>query len=112
MKPRFTTFRVSVGFQHYNVLCRVLPPTKAAHVGADSPRFLAPGTGGAVQLIRVLKDAVDVTDRIDTDLRRTLIERACLMAGVKRESAAPRPSGQLPLPMEGGHLERAMERMK
>jgi hypothetical protein len=100
MKPRFATFRISVGFQYYKVLCRVLPPTKAAHVGADSPRYLEPGKGGTVQLIRVLKDAIDVTDSLDVDLRRTLIERAEMMAGVRRGTPPARHEAQLPLPME------------
>lgn len=112
MKARFSTFRIRVGFQYYAVLCRILPAKASPHVGADSPRYLEPLQGGTIQLIRVLKDAKDVTERIDADLRKALIERACLMAGVRRESNAPRPTGQLSLSIAGGHLSRALEQTK
>ena len=82
-KPRFQTFRVPVGHQTYAVLCRVVPARAAAHVSADSPRFLDVGSPGSLSIIRVLKGATDVTDALDRDLRDTIQNRACLMAGVR-----------------------------
>jgi hypothetical protein len=100
-RSRFATFRIDVGYQRYSVLCRVIPGRAAPHVGADSPRFMDPGSAGSVQIIRVLKGSDDVTDALDASLLETLKHRAALAAVVRKPAlAAPRRDGQGSLGLE------------
>ena len=82
MRIRWTTFAISVGARRYMVDCKVIPPRATPHVGADSPRHLDPGSPGRVEVIRVRRGGLDVTDAIDGDLRLLLRDRCARAAGV------------------------------
>jgi hypothetical protein len=86
MKPRvrFSTFRVDIGARRYLVDCKVIPPRAPAHAGADDVRFLDPGSPGRVELVRVRRGGLDVTDALDDDLRQVLRERCAFAAGIAR----------------------------
>ena len=92
-RVRFPTFQIDVGARRYVVDCRVLPGRAPAHASADSPRFMDPGSPGRVEIMRVRRGGLDVTDALDGDLRQLLRERCARAAGVGR-SAAPRRGGQ------------------
>lgn len=77
MKARFVSCRVSVGGSDYVAIVRVLPVRAAAKVGADSPRYLDPGAASKVRLVRILRDAIDMTDEL-TYWTRQAIEREAL----------------------------------
>jgi hypothetical protein len=74
MKRRasFRSVRVAVGGSDYCAIVRALPARAAAHVGADSPRFMEPGARARVQVIRILRGAVDVTSELTPWTRRDI----------------------------------------
>ncbi len=57
MKPFFRTYFVNLD-RRYACEARVFPARPAPHVGADSPRYMAPGTPGLVRILAVLVDGV------------------------------------------------------
>jgi hypothetical protein len=95
MKPRFTSFRIDIGAHRYLVDCRIVPPRAPAHAGADSVRFLDPGSPGRVEIVRVRRDQIDVTDFLDADLRVLLRDRCARLAGVGRSTVPARERGVL-----------------
>lgn len=100
-KPTFKTLNVTVAGVTYACLCRIVPARAAAHVGADSPRFLDCGHPGSLTIIRVLKGAVDVTDALDRDLTFTIQQRCCMAAGVKCATMPEARDEQLTMELGG-----------
>jgi hypothetical protein len=90
VKPRYTTLRVDVGARRYVVDVKVIPPRAPAHAVAGSSRFLDPGSVGIVEIKRVRRNGLDVTDAVDPDLRLLLRDRCARAAGVGRSSAPQR----------------------
>lgn len=84
MRTRFSSFRIDVGARRYMCDVRIIPPRAATHAGADAVRFLDPGSPGRVEIVRVRKGGLDVTDAIDADLRLLIRERCAFAAGVSR----------------------------
>ena len=72
VKPSFLSVPVSVGGEDYSVIVRVVPARAAAHVGADSPRYLDPGKPARVEILRILRGAVDVTSELTYWTRRAI----------------------------------------
>ena len=93
MRCRYTSLAIDIGARRYLCDCRVIPPRAPAHAGADSPRHLDPGSPGSVEIVRVRRGGLDVTDAVDGDLRLLLRDRCARLAGVGR-SAAPRRGEQ------------------
>jgi hypothetical protein len=81
-RVRYSTFMVDVGARRYLCDCRVHAPRAAAHAGADSPRYMDPGSPGHLELLRVRHSGIDVSP--DADLRLLLQDRCAGMAGVSR----------------------------
>ncbi len=54
MKSYFQTFHATVGGRFFDCECRIYPPRKAPHAGADSPAFMAPGSAGFVRILAIL----------------------------------------------------------
>ena len=76
--PSYRTLRVSAGFSTYRVEVAVYPARMPAHVGADSPRHMDPGSPASVRILRVYRGAREVTRDIDD----------CLLAHLHREVSA------------------------
>ena len=57
MKPSPARLRISIDGVRYRVDCLVYPARPAPHVGADSPRFMDPGSPLRVEAIRVRPEA-------------------------------------------------------
>lgn len=81
-RVRYSTFQVDVGARRYLCDCRVHAPRAAAHAGADSPRYMDPGSPGHLELLRVRRSGIDVS--LDADLRLLLQDRCAGLAGVSR----------------------------
>lgn len=77
----YPTFDISHEDFLYAVDCRVQPPRASPHVGADSPRFMSPGSPLRVRVLRILRDRIDVTEDL-VRMTRSKIDRA-----VYREAA-------------------------
>jgi hypothetical protein len=98
MQPFFRTYRVEVGYAAYYAQCRVVPGRRASHSGPDSPRYMDPGTPGTVRVLSVLRDAIDVTGRLDADTERAIRESCERQAGVRTSSVVIRSEqGELPI---------------
>lgn len=122
---RFFTVAVDLPGRRLLADCEIAPRRSAPHAGADSPRYLDPGSRLYVKVIRYLEDRVDVTDQL-LPRTRALIEYAIREATRQGSvpalvvpaisTAAPASfherdsDDQIPLPLEDGHLKRAMER--
>jgi len=76
MKPLYRTFWVCLGGCEYAVPCRIVPSRAASRAGADSPRFLDPGSPPRVQVLRILRDRIDVTGEISWFTRTPIVEDA------------------------------------
>ncbi len=76
MKSICPTVYVCLGGRVYAVDCQVLHPRAAAHAGADSPRFLDPGSPPRVQVLRILRDQVDVTGELFCLNKVRIVEEA------------------------------------
>lgn len=61
MKAWYRTVHVNLGGRAYAVECKVLPPRAPARASFDSPRYLDPGSPPRVQVLRILRDRIDVT---------------------------------------------------
>ena len=97
-RVHYSTFRaVAVGRVYY-CICRVTVGRSAPRVGPDSPHYLDPGLPSRLEILRVLRDRVEVTP--DADLRESLLAQCCQAAGIRRASM-PRPVEQLSLPLAG-----------
>lgn len=83
-KPQYPTCRVEVGGLIYTVHLRVIPGRHAPHVGADSPRFLSPGRSPRAEVIRILRDGIDVTDDLFWFTRKAICEAAIKEATASR----------------------------
>jgi hypothetical protein len=79
---RKTSFRID----SYIVECVIELGRRAPHVGANSPRFLDPGTPAKMVGMRVFKDQIDVTDERDPAELARLKAQACRLAGVYRDT--------------------------
>lgn len=97
-KPAYPTCTVTVGGVAYTVHLRVIPGRAAARVGADSPRYLDPGSKPKASVIRILRDGIEMTGSDLLYFTRRAIEAAAVaqFAGGACYGA--------------GHLARAMER--
>lgn len=71
----FRSVPVAIGDSDYSAIVRVSPMKAAPHYGPDHPRYMEPGRRAYVQIIRILRNAEDVTDDI-TAFTRTAIEDA------------------------------------
>jgi hypothetical protein len=77
MKPFYRTVFVNLGGRAYSVHCRVLPPRAASHAGADSSRYLDPGSPPRVQVLRILRGQEDVTEgALSWWTKRPIVEEA------------------------------------
>lgn len=89
MKALYPTCSVTVGGTTYTVCLRVEHRRPAPRVGADSPRFLDPGKAPQARVLKILRDGVDVTEKlfyftrrkIEAEALRMLKARACIGAG-------------------------------
>lgn len=78
-RVHYSTFRaVAVGRVYY-CICRVTVGRSAPRVGPDSPHYLDPGLPSRLEILRVLRDRVEVTP--DADLRESLLAQCCQAAG-------------------------------
>lgn len=81
-RARFTSVFVTVGDSRYCAIVRRYPARAAAKVGADHPRFMDPGEPARVQVMRILRDAVDVTDDLTVFIRAKIEDAVRKAAGV------------------------------
>jgi len=110
-KPRIDTRTARVGGTDYEVHVKVWPARAAAHVSADSPRFLDPGTPRREAIVCIFRGREDVTCSLFPWARKAIAGQVLSGgAGVTSVSPALPSFEQLPLPLADGHLRRAMER--
>lgn len=80
MKPIYRSVYPVVDGIDYVVHCRIIPPRAYSRSGAGTPRFLDPGSPPRVQILRILRDRVDVTTDLLWFTRAKVTEAACAEA--------------------------------
>jgi hypothetical protein len=90
---RYQSIRLRFKDLDYVAICKITEPHRAPHVGADHPRFMEPGSPGAVEVQNVLWEGIDLTERLSAPTRRK-VEAAARQA-IGMPAPAPQPQGRL-----------------
>jgi hypothetical protein len=85
----FESFTVVYACHEYDVECLVTPPREAPHAGADSPRYLDPGTPLQVEVIRILEGRIDIGIGLSPECRAA-IESLVELAAVAKHANGSR----------------------
>lgn len=96
-KPEYGTCRVKLGAGILSVEYRLHPARAAPHVGADSPRFLDPGSPAHVEVLRVKEGGWDITCGLEAQTL-TVIEQEV----AKSVFRPPSPGRARPFPPFSG----------
>ncbi len=90
---RYQSIRLRFEDLDYIAVCLITEAHQAPHVGADHPRYMEPGSPGALKVQNVLWQGIDLTESMSAPTRRKV--EAAARKAIGMPEPVPQPQGRL-----------------